>query len=444
MIAPGANPNNPFNKGGAAAPGFSYNLGGAAAPIGQSDSSKVAASTSVQNKNVPTGTSGPGSPQAAATQQSKDMTKYFPNGFSNNTAAQSTAIKNGANNGTLVSQLGINGNGSPGSITKIGDGNTPVNGSDPVNNSFGTNYNSLYAASAPNILTDPLLNTENQNLTALANEKAGVINQGRTFQTDQYGKAIENPTVADYFGNNTNFNAQKTATLAANLGTSEQAAADIIKARQGELETGRSQAVEQGEVPFKTTEDLTKIVSPTDRAMNIATGGTVGGGGQAGAIITGANAKTLGDLTDSYQKMQANLSGIQNLQQGVGTLLGVGNLNPTNIPVINQAISGILKKGSGDPQYQKLSNYLTEIASKYATYFGQGQDAAVTNQLRDAANGLINGSADPASIAQVLAGLGDQANSVMKGTYDQIQSIQGNLGGVSAPGGSSSGGQYDF
>lgn len=385
-----------------------------------------------------------------------------------NTNAQSNAIQSGANSGTLVSQLGINGKGAPVSSTgsyQGGSTGTPVPAvgtpeyaqaqknanpilpatqpETPVDSSFGTNYNNLYKASAPNILTDPLLNKEQENVGALANEKANVINRGRNFQVDQYGNAINNPTIADYFGNNTDFNSQKTATEAANLGTSEQAAIDVMNARKGLLTEDRTQAVEQGNVPFKTTEDLTKMVSPTDTITNIATGGTVGGAGGAGAIIKGANAKTLGDLTDSYQKMQANLGGIQNLQTGVGKLLGVGNLNPTNIPAINQGIATILKKGTGDPQYQELSNYLTELSSKYATYFGQGQDAAVTNQLRDAASSLINGNADSSSIAQVLSGLGDQAQSVMKGTYDQIQSISGNLNSVSSPNGSS-GGQYDF
>lgn len=155
--------------------------------------------------------------------------------------------------------------------------------------------------------------------------------------------------------------------------------------------------------------------------------------------VQSANINALPGLVNTYQNQQGNFQGIQNLQNGLSSFLGVNDLNPSNIPYVNSAISQILTKGAGDAKYQQLSNYMNDIASRYALYFGQNGD--VTNQVRNVANSLINGNANPQSIMEVIQGLNTQANSVMQGNYQQIQNIQNNPSGVNAPGQSQAPGQ---
>lgn len=169
------------------------------------------------------------------------------------------------------------------------------------------------------------------------------------------------------------------------------------------------------------------------------------GGGVGQRATQAANISSLGGLVDKSNNYHANFGGIQNLQDQLTNFLGVKALNPTTFPYVNQAISSILTRGVGDPNYQQLNNYMSDLASRYASYFGN--DAAPTNQVRNVANSLINGNAKPADIAQVLQGLSTQAGGVMQGIDTQIQNIQNNPSGLNGQQGaqqSGGGGLYDW
>lgn len=170
-----------------------------------------------------------------------------------------------------------------------------------------------------------------------------------------------------------------------------------------------------------------------------------GAGGNVGQRATqAANISSLSGLVDKSNNYHANFGGIENLQNQLTNFLGVKELNPTTFPYVNQAISTLLTRGVGDPNYQQLQNYMSDLASRYASYFGN--DAAPTNQVRNVANSLINGNAKPSDIVQVIQGLSTQAGGVMQGIDNQIQYIQNNPTGINAQQGSQqpSGSLYDW
>lgn len=163
-------------------------------------------------------------------------------------------------------------------------------------------------------------------------------------------------------------------------------------------------------------------------STNIQNLGTAQTAGQAAGIQALAGAGGIGQAqgmqaiaaapgitqAGQYGQIAAYKSSMQQGQQlaaQLDDLLRTFNLNPSNVNVVNAGIQKIAANTS-DPQYQMLSNYLADVASRYAQVLTPPGGSA-TDMTRSIASSMINATASGKSIRDVLQSLDQQAQAVI-------------------------------
>lgn len=123
-----------------------------------------------------------------------------------------------------------------------------------------------------------------------------------------------------------------------------------------------------------------------------------------------------------------------NLTSQFTNLLSTYGLNPQELNVANGVLQTIAKNTS-DWRYSALQNYVTDIASTYATILGA--TGTVTDNVRDTAQGMLDSLASGQSMTNTISVLDQQAQAKIAGV--QTAPITSNKGV-----GYGSGGLYDF
>lgn len=132
------------------------------------------------------------------------------------------------------------------------------------------------------------------------------------------------------------------------------------------------------------------------------------------AGVQAVNAAPGTTQADQYSQIAAYKSSMQQGQQlasQLDDLIKSFNLNPSNLNVANAAIQKIAANTS-DPKYQILSNYLSDVASRYSQVLTPPGGNA-TDMTRSIAASMINATASGKSIRDVLNSLDQQAQAVI-------------------------------
>lgn len=138
-----------------------------------------------------------------------------------------------------------------------------------------------------------------------------------------------------------------------------------------------------------------------------------------------ATQSVIGTQSQQQAAYQSAHQQAQNLQSQLTDLIKKFGLNPNDLSAANAGLQTIARNTSS-PQYQILSNYLADVASRYAqilTPTGGSQ----TDTTRGVATGMLNNLASGQSIIQVMNGLDQQAQAVIAG----VSTTGGSTGGSS-------------
>lgn len=126
---------------------------------------------------------------------------------------------------------------------------------------------------------------------------------------------------------------------------------------------------------------------------------------------------TAGGIQSSQQQQIASYKSAQqqgqNLASQVTDLISHFGLNPSDVNAVNAGIQKIAQNTSS-PQYQILSNYLNDVASRYSQVLTPPGGTA-TDTTRAIATSMLNATASGTSIQQVLQSLDQQASAVIAG-----------------------------
>lgn len=133
-------------------------------------------------------------------------------------------------------------------------------------------------------------------------------------------------------------------------------------------------------------------------------------GAQTLGATNGGIASTQAQTIASYKSAQQQG---QNLASQASDLITQFGLNPSDLNAANGAIQKIAQNTS-NPQYQILSNYLNDIAARYAQILTP-PGGAPTDTTRAVATGMLNATASGTSLQTVLSALDQQANAVIAG-----------------------------
>jgi hypothetical protein len=101
----------------------------------------------------------------------------------------------------------------------------------------------------------------------------------------------------------------------------------------------------------------------------------------------------------------------EQLASQLSDLITAFGLNPSNINAVNSGFQKIAANTS-DPHYQALSNYLNDVASRYAQVLTPPGGNA-TDMTRSIAQSMLNATASGKSIKDVLGYLDQQAQAVI-------------------------------
>lgn len=161
--------------------------------------------------------------------------------------------------------------------------------------------------------------------------------------------------------------------------------------------------------------------------------GAAGGTAAAGNITTSAEAAGTVSAAQTQQIAQyqsAQQQG-QNLISQASNLISTFGLNPSQLNVANGAIQKIAQNTSS-PQYQELSNYLNDIASRYSQILTPPGGTA-TDSTRAIAAGMLNATAQGTSLQAVMNSLDQQADAVIAGVRTSTPTSTATNTGTIAP-----------
>lgn len=139
--------------------------------------------------------------------------------------------------------------------------------------------------------------------------------------------------------------------------------------------------------------------------------------GTAAATNTETAAEASGTLsaaqTQQIAQYQSAQQQGQNLISQAKDLISTFGLNPSELNAANGAVQKIAQNTSS-PQYQELSNYLNDIAARYAQVLTPPGGSA-TDSTRAIAASMLNSTAQGTSLEQVMDSLDAQASAVIAG-----------------------------
>lgn len=360
------------------------------------------------------GVGAPGSPQAAAAQQSKDYAQYFPGvpvpvsttPASTNTPATAptpaTPIPSTANTSSVPSYP----NGLYGDLIKRGT--DALAQSAALTGQIQTAQNNIYGN--PNFSLDTqvgraglIQNNVGVQADALAKQGAAYLQgaQAAAPQLGQYGQTYYNPT---------------TGTTASGSGSAVSPTDPLYPVLQQYAKLYASG--QQGAIPGSITSNpvlnaqvlaMAQQINPSFNYNN-ATGTAAGQQQVAGSL-------------PQMESAEAAAQGIQN--QISSYIASNPTLNPSDSTFANSISQWAQGQQLGDPRYQNLANLLSEYVSTLAPILGVGGDT--TNLKTQIAQSFVNGAASGQSISQVLQGIG----TIASGKVAAIKGSVGLPGGVS-------------
>ncbi len=156
-----------------------------------------------------------------------------------------------------------------------------------------------------------------------------------------------------------------------------------------------------------------------------------------------ANVAEIQSQTQQVDEYSAAKSEVSNIVQGsLNPLLSQYNINPSNINQVNSWIQSIAGQTS-TPQYQQLSNIMTDLAARYAQILTPA-GGSQTDTSRLIATGLLNPSAQGSTFSQVIAGLDAQASQVISGLQSNINTLNNGGNPNTGSGTPVSAGGYNF
>lgn len=166
--------------------------------------------------------------------------------------------------------------------------------------------------------------------------------------------------------------------------------------------------------------------------------GAAGGTAAAGNIVTSQEAagSVSAAQTQQIADYQSAQQQGQNLISQANNLISTFGLNPSQLNAANSAIQKIAQNTSS-PQYQELSNYLSDIASRYAQILTPPGGSA-TDSTRAIAASMLNSTAQGTSLQAVMSSLDQQANAVIAGVRTTTPTSTATNSGTVAPSSSSS------
>lgn len=135
-----------------------------------------------------------------------------------------------------------------------------------------------------------------------------------------------------------------------------------------------------------------------------------------------ANVQEIQSQTQQVDEYSAAKSEVNNIVSGsLNPLLSQYNINPSNLNQVNSWIQSLAGQTS-TPQYQQLSNIMTDLAARYAQILTPA-GGSQTDTSRAIATGLLNPSAQGSTFSQVIAGLDAQASQVISGLQSNINTL---------------------
>lgn len=172
-------------------------------------------------------------------------------------------------------------------------------------------------------------------------------------------------------------------------------------------------------------------VSPGTSVISPTTGQSLPGYSASESALRGGAATAIGQQTPEYFAAVGNRQGIKNVEGQLSSLIGANELNPTTIPRLNNFINTVAREGASNPNYQLLNGLVNDIKARYSNYLSGG--GATTDNVRNAANELINGNMTGEAITTVLTGLGQAMDNVISGQGSAITAAQNTLNGGGLP-----------
>lgn len=163
------------------------------------------------------------------------------------------------------------------------------------------------------------------------------------------------------------------------------------------------------------------------------------GQGTSGQFLGGASGPFQAGVIKGNQALGQNYSGMYAASQAATGIKNTiqqyisanPNVNPSQFTDVNTALQ-LLNGHASNPQYQTLSNYLSEYVSTLAPILGVGGDT--TNLKTEIAQGMVNAQAQGQSISQVLDNIENLARQKL------IDTQNAGSGNPSYPSGGSTGG----
>lgn len=135
-----------------------------------------------------------------------------------------------------------------------------------------------------------------------------------------------------------------------------------------------------------------------------------------------ANVSEIQSQTQQVDEYSAAKSEVNNIVSGsLNPLLSQYNINPSNLNQVNSWIQSLAGQTS-TPQYQELSNIMTDLAARYAQILTPA-GGSQTDTSRAIATSLLNPSAQGSTFSQVIAGLDAQASQVISGLQSNINTL---------------------
>lgn len=147
--------------------------------------------------------------------------------------------------------------------------------------------------------------------------------------------------------------------------------------------------------------------------------------------VVGDQAAQVAAYTSAHQQAM-------NLQNQLADLITTFGLNPSNVNVVNAGLQKIAQNTSS-AEYKILSNYLVDVASRYAQILTPS-GGSQTDTTRATASSMLDGIAGGNSIIAVMNALDEQAKAVIAGV--PTTGSPSPFSGGQPQGGS--GGLYDF
>lgn len=270
------------------------------------------------------------------------------------------------------------------------------------------------------------------NLNSLVGQRAGADGKTTEFFNKSTGQGFATPqALADFVNQQQpgiNANASNVFSL---LQTQGQGGSNLLGLPQSTLQTyaqllasGQGSAI-PGSVTGNTAlmAQLYQMAKQIDPNFNF---NVAAGQGSAQSAITNTQTQQVASWKSAQQIAQGLTGQLQPL---------LSQVNPSQLSFVNGVIQAAANQ-AGNPTYQQTANLLTEIANTYAQVLTP-PNGTVTDGVRSAATGMLNGLASGQSIAQVIAGLDAQAQAKIgaASTATTLGSLTGNSN-LSIPAGS--------